>query len=567
MAAGLKYSTLCLVASAVHIFLHTTNILAQRNTILSRCENLTSSCDDLEEDTCVYTFLLPRDEQKGCIGFRRSVIILRQQDKEITALKEKAENCLATLVDHESKLADLVEFKDLTEYQDRKQFRRLQRQQERWEEDLIRQQYIIETHKRDIEHLSLEKVRQQNELDRQNKRIEALEQILSSLQGLGTGSGVLVPNVAMETQSQQTPTVSPEYVDQTDFTESVFNLTVHDPIRSIIMFEINCVSYIAYVTANGTDIMVFENYTATPYQHISAEPGDITYNGLTFFKMEDQYFLTVTNCRLGNHCIYRWENGTFEEFQVIFLSGIHSWGIHYFHTLTSQGRKHFLVLPSFSKYDTRLYSYKHDIDSVIFVWNGERFVTFQTIPTSGARSVASVAIGNYVYICFANSFSGKVWPRYKVYSEIYKIAVNGLSFARHQLLELPGASAMAVAFHFGGETYLVDVMWQGVYGGLSTDTPIYIWDEDSAQFVQHQTIQTLNARMLCPFIVKNQLYFVVTNSGDSENGPFAVIYTRSKSGANFIEHQRFQATRGHHCAVYQRADENYLIIDDSVLEL
>ncbi|XP_078000322.1 uncharacterized protein LOC144452961 [Glandiceps talaboti] len=578
MAVDLGYKVVVLITTVVGMWMISADAdVMKREEFISPCTNLSEQCE--VEDSCAYTFLFPKDKVKGCRGFRRTIMIMRKQNDEIVTAKETAQQCVTSLEEQQADINELMEFKNLNEYQSRKQVRRLQRQIQQIEEDRIKEQQTVKNQNDEIEYLTIEKNRQQQELLLQKAIINSLEERMVEMRDdLTAAMNTQVPpttttttptTVAMETTTATTATqespMKTAIIEPPKYFEYFTNLTLPESIRSLVTFEINCVSFMAYTTSNGTHISMFDNGTILPVQHIGTDSGDINYNGLEFFKIADRHFLGITNCRLGNHCIYRWENDTFVEFQIMSLNGVNSWQMHYFRGKTSQGKKHFLALASFSRYDTRLYANVNDINSVIYVLKDDRFVTFQTIATNGARGVTSVTIGNYVYVCFANSWSVKVWPRFNIKSEVFRLSADGFYFSRHQSLPIAGGSASITPFHFAGNTYLMDVFWQSgkVGEGLQTESPLFIWDEATRLFAVHQVFLTHNGRMVCPFTVKNQLYFVVTNHGDSYTDPFAVIYRRSESG--FIEHQRLQIVGGDSCATFEDDDDLYIIIGNTIL--
>ncbi|XP_077862678.1 uncharacterized protein LOC144344670 [Saccoglossus kowalevskii] len=531
-----------------------------------QCANQTRPCEI--EDSCTYAFVLPSKEGTTCEGLKQTITTIHQSGIEECAIK---------LEEHEMKLAVLIEFKNENEYQQRKQLRRLQRGQGQWEEELRRHQQMIDDQNKEIMLLRSNDVKQQKELDRQNMKISELEEIVNNIKSspgvVYAGPQPTVPapvqrSTTVEQFSATTASFTTEPINDDIQLQKILDISSYvKSIRSFVSFEIDCVHYIATTDFNGTVIHTVGNTTLSFYQKIGGKPPDnVEFNTLDFFKIGEDKFLVLTNCDQGSHCIYKWVNGSFINFQTIVLDGILSWKIHYFNADTLIGTRHFLAIASYSKYDTRVYSYNYDISSAIYVWNGQLFVQFQTIPTSGARGVTSVVIGKRVYICFANSWSGKVWPRYNVQSEIFRLSLDGSYFSPYQKLPYAGGSSSVTAFYFTGNIYLMDILWQSADGSLLADSPLYIWDTTSEMFVSRQRIPTNNGRMLCTFTLKNQLYFIVVNSGNGlDDQVDSIVYVTMGTAGEFAEHQRVVTKSGKNCAVFQKDGMRNLLFLDNVI--
>ena len=76
----------------------------------------------------------------------------------------------------------------------------------------------------------------------------------------------------------------------------------------------------------------------------------------------------------------------------------------------------------------------HQLDSVVFQWNGQRFVVFQKLPTKGAAHFKFFTLNSEKYLTVANYHDGST---YSTKSVIYKW--NGVKFNKFQEIATEGA--------------------------------------------------------------------------------------------------------------------------------
>ena len=90
----------------------------------------------------------------------------------------------------------------------------------------------------------------------------------------------------------------------------------------------------------------------------------------------------------------------------------------------------------------------HQLDSVVFQWNGQRFVVFQKLPTKGAAHFKFFTLNSEKYLTVANYCDGST---HSTKSVIYKW--NGVKFNKFQEIATEGARG-CTAFEINNVTYI-----------------------------------------------------------------------------------------------------------------
>ena len=305
------------------------------------------------------------------------------------------------------------------------------------------------------------------------------------------------------------------------------------------------------------------------------------------FSINESLFLAFANSygdtegRNTNSFIYKLNDSTakFLHYQTIDTSGAHD--IEYF-TITD---KHYLAVAN------RLNGTTHQLNSVIYRWNGHEFVTLQNIPTNSARSFnyfkilqeaflavtntvtmsaviykwkdnqfekfqeigtegtchASTAflIKNETFIAFANWDNSQ--QRYAVPSTVFKWSGN--SFVKLQSLQTYGALDVK-SFNINGDTFLA---FANNYNGNNYNIDSFIYKWDGSKFVLFQSIPTCGAFAWNPFVMCGQTFLGVANGKDK-----SVIYRYS--GKQFIQYQEISTQGASDMTSFEYKGNTYLAI-------
>ena len=244
-------------------------------------------------------------------------------------------------------------------------------------------------------------------------------------------------------------------------------------------------------------------------------------NDIKYFSIANKHFIAVTSFYDGTHqldsVIYQWNGKLFVLFQKISTKG----GSH-FKFFTINGETYLAVA---NHYDGSTYSLK----SVIYKWSSGKFNKFQEIPTEGAAGCASFVVNNDTFIAFANQRNAQ--QKYSVQSTVFKW--SGRHFVKFQSLQTHGADDVK-SFKINDHTFLA---FANHYSGSSYKTDSFIYKWDGKMFHLFQSIPTLEARTLYPFVIGGQTYLGVANSYDSSQKPYTQLVLYQASGARFIKYQ------------------------------
>ena len=266
--------------------------------------------------------------------------------------------------------------------------------------------------------------------------------------------------------------------------------------------------------------------------------------GLEYFSIADKHFLAVANNYDGSHqldsVIYQWNGKMFVVFQKLSTKGASH--VTFF---TINGDKYLAVANYFD-------GSTHSIKSVIYKWSSGKFNKFQEIATEGAMGCTAFVINNDTFIAFANHYNSQ--QKYSVQSTVFKW--SGRHFVKLQSLQTYGAWDVK-SFNINGHTFLA---FANYYSGNSTNNDSFIYKWDGGRFVLFQSIPTRGALVMYPFVISGQTYLGVANYYDSSqrHNTQSVVY--QASGAQFVKYQEFPTHGAHDMTSLEYKGHTYLAV-------
>ena len=171
--------------------------------------------------------------------------------------------------------------------------------------------------------------------------------------------------------------------------------------------------------------------------------------GLEHISISDKHFLAVAYQRVGTHqldsLVFQWNGQQFVVFQKLQTKG------------AALNREKYLTVANY--HDGGTYSTK----SVIYLWNGVKFNKFQEIATKVARGCAAFGINNVTNIAFANYYNSQ--QKFSVLSTVFMW--SGGHFVKLQSLQTYGAydvksvnnnghTFLSFACFYSGSSYNID---------------------------------------------------------------------------------------------------------------
>ena len=266
--------------------------------------------------------------------------------------------------------------------------------------------------------------------------------------------------------------------------------------------------------------------------------------GLEYFSVADKHFLAVANHYDGTHqldsVIYEWNGKLFEVFQKIATKGASD--VTFF---TINGDKYLAVA---NYYDGSTHSMK----SVIYKWSGGKFNKIQEIATEGAMGCTAFIINNDTFIAFANSYNSQ--QKHSVQSTVFKW--SGGHFVKSQSLQTYGAYDVK-SFNINGHTFLT---FANHYSGSKYNTDSFIYKWDGNKFAMFQSIPTRGALASQPFVISGQTFLGVANyHGDSQkHNTRSVVY--QASGSRFVNYQEILTHGAADMATFEYKGRTYLAV-------
>ena len=219
------------------------------------------------------------------------------------------------------------------------------------------------------------------------------------------------------------------------------------------------------------------------------------------FSINESLFLAFANShsdtegRNTDSFIYKLNNSTakFLHYQTIDTSGAHD--IEYF-TIAD---KHYLAVAN------RLNGTTHQLNSVIYRWNGHEFVTLQNIPTNSATSFNYFKILQESFLAVTNTVT--------MSAVIYKWKDN--QFEKFQEIGTEGTGQASTAFVINNETFIAFANWQNSQRGNAANSTVFKWSGNS--FVKLQSLQTYGAIDVKSFNINDDTFLAFANEYNGSN--------------------------------------------------
>jgi len=211
-----------------------------------------------------------------------------------------------------------------------------------------------------------------------------------------------------------------------------------------------------------------------------------------YFNLGDRHFLALANGVVlpnskakhdTSSVIYEYDGQKFIPFQTIPSSWAYQWE---FFTIAG---KHYLGLTD------------HLQPSKLYRWNGKQFSPFQEFTNTGGRAFTHFKIQGLHYLAFANISHPSVLYRW-----------NGQSFEQYQ--EFQGLGGRNFLFYMRGKTpYLMRINF--ITGSRSNPksnlaSPLYAWKEGKFEIIQE--IETFGGVNAAYFAIKDQKFIAIANS-------------------------------------------------------
>jgi len=316
-------------------------------------------------------------------------------------------------------------------------------------------------------------------------------------------------------------------------------------------FSINGSLFLAFANYRGdiegynTDSFIYKLDNSTgKFSHYQTVDTSGAYD-IEYFTIADKHYLAVANRQNGathqlNSVIYQWNGHQFVTLQDISTNSATSF--KFFEMIQEM----FLaVTNALAK------------SAVIYKWKDNQFEKFQEIGTDGAGHASTAFVINHeTFIAFANWQNSQQGNA--VHSTVFKWSGN--SFVKLQSLQTYGAGDVK-SFNINGDTFLA---FANVYNGrnYSIDSFIYKWD--GSKFVLFQSIPTRGAFAWNPFVMCGQTFLGVANSKDDSQGrnTKSVIYWYS--GQQFIQYQEISTQGARDMTSFEYNGHTYLAVANSL---
>ncbi|MGM9452787.1 hypothetical protein ACTAZI_05555 [Legionella bozemanae] len=271
--------------------------------------------------------------------------------------------------------------------------------------------------------------------------------------------------------------------------------------------------------------------------------------GTAFFKIENQAYLATSSIHSGAKApynlntyakLYRWDGHYFYPIQQFFTYASKS--AYAF----SIEKRHFLafangvVLPN-SKIT-------NNTDSIIYEWNGKKFVPFQTLPTKWGYGWDFFSLDGFYYLALTDHVNA---------STIYRW--NGAKFILFQSIAKAGGRAFT-HFTIDGKFYLA-------YANLLNSSIIYQWN--GKQFQEFQVLEGLGGRNFVFFSNHGKHYlFRINFITGSRTNPRTKLLSQLYQwiDGKFQVIQNITTYGGVNAAVFTVNNQHYLGVANSLSE-
>ena len=257
------------------------------------------------------------------------------------------------------------------------------------------------------------------------------------------------------------------------------------------------------------------------YQTIGTHGG----HDVEYFTISGEHYLAVANVYNGithrlNSVIYLWNGTLFVSFQNV--AAIRGASFNFF----TIEKEPFLAVSNINA------------NSVIYKWKNNTFEKFQEIATQRCRASAAFVINNESYIAFANDVR-------LASSVVYKRA--GMHFVKLQNLQKHIAMDIK-SFYINDDVFLA----------TASQPESYINKWNGSQFVQFKTIHTSGARALHPFVMCGQTFLGVVDRYRTKT----VLYRFSALG-QFTKYQKLSTFGAIDMTSFEYKGHTYLAIANS----
>ena len=227
-------------------------------------------------------------------------------------------------------------------------------------------------------------------------------------------------------------------------------------------------------------------------------------HSVDFFEITNEQFLAISNNYDGsshsiNSFIYKWNSNKFEKIQDIATEG-------------AVNTETFVISnETFIAFANHFTPQKRElVQSAVFKWSGQQFVKLQSFQTYGARDVKSFSDNGSTFLAFANYRRGS--GQYDINSPIYKW--NGNHFVLFQSIPTSGAAALH-PFMMCGQTFLGVANHFNHHNWYHKMSVVYRFSQE--KFIEYQEIPTQGAFDMTSFQYKGHTYLAVANRKSSYN--------------------------------------------------
>ena len=256
---------------------------------------------------------------------------------------------------------------------------------------------------------------------------------------------------------------------------------------------------------------------------------------MKYFTIANKHYLAVANMKNEttyrvNSVVYQWNGLKFVVFQNLSTNGASKFSFF------KIGKEYFLAVTMTNWYD----DVRNNVKSVIYKWKNDKFDKFQEIPTVGGYGSAAFLINNETFIAFGNLMSST--------STVYKW--SGYNFV--QSLSIPTYEVRdVISFKMNGHTFLA---FANRADGQKPN--IYKWN--GRQFITVRPITTHGAITWHPFDMCGRTFLGVANHLAN-----SVIY--QAVGSQFVKYQELSTQDAHGMTSFVHNGHTYLAVANHAL--
>ena len=251
---------------------------------------------------------------------------------------------------------------------------------------------------------------------------------------------------------------------------------------------------------------------------------------MKYFTIANKHYLAVANMKNEttyrvNSVVYQWNGLKFVVFQNLSTNGASKFSFF------KIGKEYFLAVTMTNWYD----DVRNNVKSVIYKWKNGKFDKFQEIPTVGGYGSAAFLINNETFIAFANKMSST--------SNVYKW--SGYDFVQWQAIRTYEVRDVT-SFKMNGHTFLA---FANRADGQKPN--IYKWN--GRQFITVRPITTHGAITWHPFDMCGRTFLGVANHLAN-----SVIY--QAVGSQFVKYQELSTQDAHGMTSFVYNGHTYLAV-------